>query len=256
MVDADLPWFHHPAGFDDRTHVELDHEELRHAQGSLRLRPHDPVVLADGRGTLASGRVVVVERRRLTVEIVERVHRPPPAPLWLAPALIRGPRFDMLIEKATELGVAGIHPLLTRHVEVRPREGGEKPERWRRLAITAMKQCRRAWLPEIAEPRPFDSWLEEHAAARLLVADPVTESGAPPQDVEINQLAVVDSGDVGVPLYLLVGPEGGWHAEERAAWVRCGARSIHLGPTRLRAETAALALVSFALTRCGTFRSW
>lgn len=253
MADTDRPWFYHPAGFVAGARVSLDAEEARHALGSLRLRPGDPVTLADGRGLLADGRVAAIERRHIEVTLEGARCLPAPRPLWLAPALIRGPRFDLLVEKATELGVAGIAPLVTRRTEIRPGGGREKPERWLRLGITALKQSHRAWLPEIREPAPLAAFLGGTKSSRLTVAHPAHEDTEGTQTI-IRSVVVGDASRVTLGAeYLLVGPEGGWHPEELELLAGAGARWIHLGPTRLRAETAALALLGFALSEGGVF---
>ncbi len=217
--------------------VTLHREEAEHAARSLRLRPGDAFELVNGRGVVAHAVAVRVSARECAAEVGECriVARPAGPELCLLAGVVRGPRFDFLVEKATELGADVVAPVLSRHSEVRP-SGKEKPDRWRRIVIAALKQSRRAWLPAIEPVRTLDDWLESEPASCLWVADP---SGGPPH-----------SG--GAPVdrcLLLVGPEGGWSESEMQAFRNRGASFISLGNNRLRTETAALTLLVLARDR-------
>lgn len=251
MAPEDLDWFCVPEGFSAGAVVALPHDEAQHALKSLRLKPGDPLVLFDGRGSVAQARVEGTTRRELTAR-VERIDSVPAsaASLWLAAGVVRGPRFDFVIEKATELGVTGFIPLLTRHSEVRPAAGGEKSERWRRLTLAAAKQSRRAWLPELLPPLPLEELPGRFPGARLWVAHPEPDEFVARQSVEnkASSGGVSGEGGGGVDL-LLTGPEGGWHSDELRDLAAGGARFVHLGAARLRAETAALGLLVWLLSR-------
>lgn len=256
MAPDDLNWFCVPEGFSAGAVVALPHDEAQHALKSLRLKPGDPLVLFDGRGGVAQARVESATRRDLTarVERSERVPAPA-ASLWLAAGVVRGPRFDFVIEKATELGVTGFIPLLTRHSEVRPAAGGEKSERWRRLTLAAAKQSRRPWLPEILSPLPLEDLPGRFPRARLWVAHPESEGLVAQQFVENKGDSADVSGESGGGEdLLLTGPEGGWHPDELTDLAARGARFVHLGDARLRAETAALSLLVWLLSRRESLR--
>jgi len=197
---------------------------------SLRLRAGDGFVATDGAGAVARLVVRGLDRRGLDARVEERAHVPPPAlRLWLA-AEADGARADWLIEKAVELGAWAFCPLAA------PEAG--RRARWERLARAALKQSLGAWalvLPdagdalEVARTRPFDgAWLAFPGGR-----DPLAES-LPAQ------------GD-----WLLVsGPPRGFDRAAEAAWAaRPGCRPVDLGPLRLRAETAALALLVAARLR-------
>jgi 16S rRNA (uracil1498-N3)-methyltransferase len=234
VADPDLPFFHSPRPAAPGDTVRLGDEEARHGGRSLRLKSGDLVILADGEGGLAEARVGAARPGRLELTVLSRrqVPRPRGPEIRLAAAVVRGPRFDLLVEKATELGADVLVPLLTRHGEVRP-GGVEKPERWRRLAISALKQSRRAWLPRIEPVTTLEAFLEAWPGGTLWVAEPGEPGpGIPKPD--------------GDRLGLLVGPEGGWHPSETALLAGRGAVFISLGPNRLRTETAALALLVHA----------
>ena len=256
MAPDDLAWFCVPDIPSAGEGLTLPREEAQHALKSLRLAPGDALVLTDGRGTVARARVDSTTRHDLRARVEVRDSVPPPSrPLWLAAAVVRGPRFDFVVEKATELGVSGFVPLLTRHSEVRPSRGGEKSDRWRRLLLAAAKQSRRAWLPELLDPLPLEALPAHFPGACLWVAHPEPEGvgRAQPIDNNSDDGFSSDGRGGGVDL-LLTGPEGGWHADELAALAAAGARFVHLGETRLRAETAALTLLVWALACRKTLR--
>ena len=152
--------------------------------------------------------------------------------LWLCPALLKKDRFDLVLEKATELGVAEIHPVLTRRCVA----DRLNPERARTIVTEAAEQCARTALPELTEPVKLDALLKNWPADRVLFfADELGGENA----------AAAFSATAGRPAALLVGPEGGFDDGERAA-IRAlpQARAITLGPRILRGETASIAALS------------
>lgn len=217
--------------------VVLQAEEARHVR-VRRHRPGDEVDLIDGEGKGYRVRLQTVEEGRVTGRIVRRMEDlgESPVRLHLAAALVKGGRFDLVVEKATEVGVASITPVTARRSVARP---GRREDRWRRLARSAAKQCGRSRVPKVGEPVPL---LEAAAAlaARsvpLLVADPEA-----PGDLR----SVCAAG--GVDAALFVGPEGGFEPEELQGLSRLGARVFAWGNRRLRAETAAVVLSAMVLT--------
>lgn len=231
MPENPPPLFFHDAEAPPGAVVRLGAEEGEHAGRSVRLKPGDSLTLVDGRGTVGLAQVVAARSRHLEARVISSRLAPRPAgpAITLGAALIRGPRFDTIIEKATELGVTAIAPLVTRHTEIRPGEGAGRMERWRRLAIAAMKQSQRFHLPDIAEPVSFDDLLAGAGFDGVFAADPGEPRGLP----------AVPQGR----LLLLVGPEGGWHDLEREALRDRRASFISLGDHRLRSETSAIALI-------------
>ncbi len=224
--------------------VRLGGGEAAHARRSLRLRTGSPVSLVDGLGTRYHGRVTALDKQGLEVE-VERSEAIPAWPrrrIWLGAGVLRSTRMDVVVEKASELGVERLVPLVLKRCVARPAEAGTKEDRWHRLAVESLKQCRRARLLEVAAPSTLDELLEARpAGARLWVADPAGEAPARA------------AGDVPpeAPLLLVVGPEGGLAPEEHGVLERAGARFVGLGGHRLRAETAGVALVAAALAVLG-----
>ena len=221
--------------------VTLGAEEARHLRDVLRLRPGDEAFVFDGEGREYSCVVREVGRGAVTLDVRERVEplRPEsPLDLALCLALLKGEKFDLVVQKATELGVTRIVPVLTRRADVRLRDGGDtsRGARWRRLALEAAKQSGRARIPTVADPVAVAALLadEEHAAgARLMFA----ERG--------GRGLIEIAGEFGARpgrAAALVGPEGGWEDEEIARAREAGWAVVTLGGRTLRAETAAVAV--------------
>ena len=206
----------------------IEGAEARHLLKSLRLRTGDTFIATDGRGLVARLEVVRSDARGLDAVVRERVLVTRPAfRIWLATGA-EGARADWLVEKAVELGVWALVPLAA----IPPR----RIERWRRVGRAALKQSLGAW--ELAIDTRAAS--EVARACRFEAAWIAEPTGRPPAEV-----ALPNSGDV----LLVAGPPPGFPREEREAWGQLGASPVALGDRRLRAETAALALVVAALSK-------
>lgn len=205
----------------------------------MRIRPGDPVKLFDDATGEWLGIAIEVRKRDVTLAVGERLREREAVPdLWLCAAPIRRGRIDWVVEKACELGVARVAPVLTRRAVV----DKLNLERLRAHMIEAAEQCGRSALPELAEPVKLAALLREWPAERaLFFAD---EAGGAPA------LAAMRSAPG--PAAILIGPEGGFDDEERAA-IRALPRAvgISLGPRILRAETAAAAAVSLWMGAAG-----
>lgn len=223
--------------------VRLEGAEAEHALRSLRIRTGDPIHLVDGDGSRHAGSVARIEKHSLEVRIesTERLRPWPGRRIWLAAGILRTARMDLLVEKASELGAERFIPLALKHCVARPSEEGVKTERWGRIAVESLKQCRRARLMEVADPLDLDGFLAALPAERhLFVADPGGEDPA----------SLASAHDP-APVVVVVGPEGGLAEEELGILVRHGARRIALGGHRLRAETAGLVLLTLAVAASG-----
>lgn len=199
-----------------------------------------------------SGRVYRTELARLGAEAIEAtiVRSRPIAPergaaVTLCPAIIRAPRFDMVVEKATELGVCGFRPVRATR-SLAQSQGRERMARWKRLVTEAAEQCRREQRPWIEPPVEIEELVAQAPAAgtlRLFASE--REAGRHVGDV-------IPAGAAPAQVEILVGPEGGFTAAEADAAIGHGWRSVSLGDHPLRAETAAIvatALVFEALRR-------
>ena len=209
----------------------------------MRVAPGDAVVLCDDLTGEWSARVRSAGKREVSLEVAERLRPREEVPdFWLCPALLKKDRFDLVLEKASELGVRRIVPVLTRRCVA----DKLNPERARAILTEAAEQCARTALPELAEVAKLDTMLRDWPAERtLFFAD---EAGGEPA-------AAAFAAHPG-PAALLTGPEGGFDDAERAA-IRAfpQACAISLGPRILRGETAAIAAISIWLSMVGDWRA-
>lgn len=220
--------------------VVRDPQEIHHILRVLRARIGDRVECLDGRGSRYEGSVIRCARREIVIGLD---HRGPeevvlPLQLTLAQALIRAERFEWLIQKATELGVTRVAPLMTKRTVIRPmvERSEHKLLRWRRIAKEASKQCGRPNLPSIDPPQPLEGFLPTLQGSDALIA---TLSGEPRPLAEALKPMRTQAS-----LAILIGPEGDFTREEVACAERCGALPVSLGSLTLRSETAALAMLA------------
>jgi 16S rRNA (uracil1498-N3)-methyltransferase len=209
----------------------------------LRLERGDTLVVFDGQGTEIDARVEATGGRETTLALgARREVRLTTAAITLLQAVPRGERMELVVQKATELGVARICPVVTSRSVVQPGADG-RLRRWRTIAQEASRQCGRADIPVIDEPRPLGDALVEQAEApglRLVVWESAV--GAP--------LRRALAGDERA-ITLLIGPEGGLSAAEAGAAVTAGFRAVGLGARILRSETAAIVAVALVQAAVG-----
>lgn len=220
--------------------VDLDPAQANYLGNVMRLGEGAELLLFDGRSGEWLATVAEAGRKRMTLAVGRRTREPETIPdVWLAFAPVKRSQTDWLVEKATELGVARLVPVITRRTIV----DRVKLDRLRSIAIEAAEQCGRTMLPVIDEPRPIARFLDEADPDRLLYfAD---ESGGEPPATAMKP----------GPALILVGPEGGFAEEERAdIRARPNATAISLGPRILRAETAALAALTAYMALAGDWR--
>ena len=225
--------------------VPLPDDEAHHLIRVLRLRGGEDVVVFDGRGREWAARLATRGRKDAAIEIgAERVPTPEPAvDVTLAIGVLKGDQMDTVVRDATALGVRRIAALASAHVTVPERawRGEAARTRWTRVAVAAAKQSRRAVVPDIAAVASFDACLERARDAALYIA------------VEPVRAVEASNGAAGTPAraVVLVGPEGGWSADEVARALAGGAEAIDLGPRTLRAELVPAVLLSALWTRWG-----
>lgn len=224
--------------------VRLPDGPARHLSQVLRLVPGDRLAVFNGDGQDREARVVATGRQGVALEIgAAGPHEPePPISVHLALGVSRGERMDYAIQKAVELGVAGIRPLFTERSMVQL--AGERLERrmahWEGVLIGACEQSGRRRLPRLEPARDYPNWIAESPPGVLLL-DP--ESAQP----------LVGLARPAGPVTLLVGPEGGLSPKERALARAHGIAGVSLGPRILRAETAPLAAMAAIQTLWGDF---
>jgi 16S rRNA (uracil1498-N3)-methyltransferase len=215
--------------------VTVTGDEFHHAVRVARVRQGEEVELFDDAGRAARAKVRSIERDEAVVDLVaELPSRESPLDIHLAVAVIQLEKFELVLQKATELGVRAITPLVTDHVEIRKERYAGKSDRWKKIIFEAVKQSGRSRIPTLHEPAAFADLIAGEGIKVLFDAD--AEPGA---------LAKPEA------LTLLIGPEGGWSDEELASARAAGCVFQRLGPRRLRAETAAIVAVTAVLSRFG-----
>ena len=213
--------------------VTLPEAAASHVARVLRLRAGAPLVLFDGSGADFRGEIVAVEGDRVRVRVGERTAglRESPLALTLVQAVSRGERMDWTLQKATELGVRRIQPVLSARSVVRldEQQAGRKLRHWQAIVAGACEQCGRSVLPEVRAPLELSRFLAESSRdGQRLVLSP----GGP------ASLAGLASASARVEL--LIGPEGGLDDAELDAAGRAGFAPVRLGPRVLRTETAGI----------------
>jgi 16S rRNA (uracil1498-N3)-methyltransferase len=213
----------------------LSADEARHLSQVLRLGTGDEIAVFDGAGREFRARVDDVDRNGASVTLLEAIEpaAEPAVRLTLAQAYLKSDKMDDVVRDATMMGVTTIEPLVTEHTVRHP---GRSQDRWRKIAVSSAKQCGRALVPAVGGGTPFSDWLPaDSSAMRLLLVEPSASVEGHP----VSTLA----GDRPASASLLVGPEGGWSADEIAAAVRAGCLPITLGRRTLRADAVPIVAI-------------
>lgn len=221
--------------------VTLDGDETRHLRDVLRLEAGAEISVLDGEGHEFICRVGLIAKDRTDASILREIEpSAPESPLaiTLAPVVIPGDKYDLVVQKAVELGIVRLIPLASQRSEVKLETLSKKLTRWRRIALDAAKQCGRARLMEIDEPRAVDDLLAaaEHTG-KIFFSE--RDGAALPQLDSPKELLVV------------IGPKGGWDDDEIATARRNEFHIVTLGGRIMRAETAAIALTAILQHRFG-----
>jgi 16S rRNA (uracil1498-N3)-methyltransferase len=228
--------------------LSLGEHELPEAQAHyigrvLRMAEGDALQLFDGSGTEFRGTLLEVGKKRVRVQLDDSFAGQPESPLriHLGQGLSRGERMDWAIQKATELGVSEITPIVSERCEVRLKdERAEKRQaHWQQVAVSACEQCGRSVVPIIHSPVPLADWLKRTEADLKLVLHPVAEP--------------LTSHDKPDTLAFLIGPEGGLNDAEVEQAKAAAFHAARLGPRVLRTETAPVVALSVAQQLWGDF---
>jgi 16S rRNA (uracil1498-N3)-methyltransferase len=215
--------------------VTLTGSAANHLTRVLRLRSGAELTLFNGAGGEYSARIEAVKGGAIRAAVGEHrpIERESPLDLTLAQGVSRGERMDLVVQKATELGVRRLVPILTARSVVRltDRQEESKLSHWRAIAIGACEQCGRNRLPEIAAPVALADYVKHGNGATRLLLSPVSAN------------CLTDAPRPGGAITVLVGPEGGLTEVEQAAALDAGFTPVRLGPRVLRTETAAIAAI-------------
>jgi 16S rRNA (uracil1498-N3)-methyltransferase len=245
-------------------HAVLTGDQAAHLARVLRAQPGQVYDIV-ANGFLHRAEITVVSDTEVRFTLHEELEADAALPIHLLLAIFKFDHFEWAIEKATELGVTRITPVLARRTEKHlAQSSAKRVDRWRRIALEAAKQSRRTDIPDISDPTPLASALTaESAPVRILLSETeqhLTLSRAlanvEPTDYESAALSgksdrvphpsQSDGWDVQTPLALAIGPEGGWAAEEMSLFTAHNWIHVTLGPRILRAETATIAALAIA----------
>lgn len=227
------------------TKVELDSEASHYLGRVLRMKSGDSLVIFNGEGGEHAAIVAEIDKKRVLIEVGEFNSRNTESPLTLclAQGISRGEKMDYTIQKAVELGVSQVVPLLTERCTVKldAEKRLKRLQHWQAIAVSACEQSGRNKIPEILTPQTLQQWLPTSKADLSLVLTPT----APQKLHEITTGSAINR------VILLIGPEGGLTELEIDQAIKQGFLPLNLGPRILRTETAAVAALSVLQTIFG-----
>ena len=225
----------------DEATATITGAQAEHMSRVLRAQPGMEADIVAG-GHVFHAEVVAVAPREVRFNLITELQADPALPVTLVVSIYKFDHMEWAIEKATELGVAAIVPVIARRTEKHLALAAEKrAERWRRIAHEAAQQSRRSDVPTVDDPAPLAQRVRAAAhATRIVLAE--QESSTTLRTV--IEEAVAAAQDEMPALEIAIGPEGGWAPEEEALFDANGWRAASLGPRILRAETAAIAALS------------
>ncbi|RYZ71098.1 MAG: 16S rRNA (uracil(1498)-N(3))-methyltransferase [Lysobacteraceae bacterium] len=227
--------------------LALPDSAAAHLVRVLRLREGDDCVLFNGDGHDYAARIATAGKREVKVEVLSRlaVDNESPLHITLVQGIARGEKMDLILQKATELGVAGFVPVLAERTEVKldAERTLKRMAHWRSVIESACEQSGRARVPALAEPATLV------AVPGVLRADALKLTLDPGGEHSLPGLAAPASAAVAIA----IGPEGGWSPRDREALRGAGFSGLRLGPRVLRTETAGLAAIAALQSRFGDF---
>lgn len=237
-----IPRIYHPAPLTVEQTLELTAEAANHVARVLRMPVAAELILFNGDGKQYSATISAIGKRNVQVKIhsVEYKSVESPLKIHLAQAVARAEKMDWILQKATELGVSSITPLLTERsgVKLDVERWEKRQQHWEAVIVSACEQCGRNQLPSVIQPQEFTTFItQQHIGTKLILAP----EAAPPLPSAISEQTVT----------LLIGPEGGFSDHELKQAQQAGFNATLFGPRILRTETAAIAAVAALQTIFG-----
>ncbi|GAA0855780.1 16S rRNA (uracil(1498)-N(3))-methyltransferase [Aliiglaciecola litoralis] len=231
-----IPRIYHPDLLIVDQTVDLTADAANHLASVLRLSDGHPIVLFNGDGNEYTAELTEVKKRSVTAMVDAKLELSveSPLPIHLGQGVSRGDRMDFAIQKAVELGVTEITPLLTDRcgVKLSKERWEKKHHQWFKLIVAACEQCGRNRLPKLNPCLPINEWVAQSTKQMRLTLHPQAAKS-------IKHLSLPMSG-----VRLLIGPEGGFTDAEVYATEEAGFQTVQMGPRVLRTETAAMAAIA------------
>lgn len=235
-----MEYYFTPKQYVTGTSLTIIDDEAKHLGKVLRKQSGAEIYVTDGEGNVYRTNISGVSREIINCDIIEKFTNlnEPKKKITLYQSLLKKPdRFEFVIEKTVELGVSEIRPVITEHVV---NKSTRKVERWQLIAMAAMKQSQRCFLPKIMIPVTFEEALESASSGLKLIADE--------RDFEVaNAVRKIDPAITDESIDIFIGPEGGFTLKEIDLAVSAGFKPVNLGPRKYRSETAAILLTGLLL---------
>ena len=218
--------------------------EQHHLRNVLRLTPGATIRIIDGQGNVYTAELLDTGTNRKPSEariLSHEFHARVPPSLTLFQGLPKNDKMELILQKTTEIGVTQIVPIHAEHTLQKPSQN--RYERWHRVVISATKQCKRAWLPELSEPQTFEVSLAQLEKFSLrLILNPQIAQESQAQHIK----TVLQKVSQPTSIALFVGPEGGFSKQEITTAIESGCVPVTLGTNILRTETAAIVAITIA----------
>lgn len=223
--------------------VNLDKAAINHVVNVLRLKIDDPLIIFNGKGGEYSAKITQIKRREVKVKTTQfkNISRESNLKIHLAQGVSLGEKMDFILQKATELGVAEITPIITARCNIKLSEDrwNKKIIRWKKIIISACEQCGRNILPKLNQTITFADFVTQNKISTKIILNPSAKNNLSDLDIKQNEVTI------------LVGPEGGVTAEEINEARKHNFLDINLGPRILRTETAGVAITSILQAQFG-----
>lgn len=226
--------------------ITLESEETRHLRDVLRLKFGDRIQIFDGLGNEYLCEIEGIVKKQTSLKIIEQispVSKESDLDMTLAVSMLKGDKFDLVIQKAVELGVSNFVPLITKRCDIKLRNADKKVDRWRKIIIESSKQCGRAKLMEFIDPLEFSDFVkisaEQKQSDDQIFLFSERNGGKMPIDILPKKITAI------------IGSEGGWEDSELKFAKRNDVKIITFGGRILRAETAAISIPTILQNRFG-----